>query len=228
MLIEAIEDGIRFVKNEDSGGGTYYYPVCHVCGIREVKCLSYKKALKYTCKECKIENTLKERKNRNDMSFIAKQKKLENALKRMNIICVKNSVYERAYNIVNKNLGHEGWFQSTEEIMVALELLKQNIKVRHQVKFGRYKADFVLPEEKIVLEVDGMAFHNKSTVQKEIIRDNLIILSLGADWEVIRISDKNINTNVKKILTAIKQVKLKRAKMRKLTGELPAWYSERK
>lgn len=126
------------------------------------------------------------------------------------------------------NLYKDHWFDSTEEMMVAIELLHKKVNLRHQVKMGRYRADFVLPDYKIVLEVDGVMFHNENTRKKEQIRDNLIILNLGAEWEVIRITDKLINDNITKLVPAILKLKDKRQYYRKRhNGTLPSWFSDR-
>ena len=106
--------------------------------------------------------------------------------------------------------------------------VKNNIKARHQVKLGRYKADFVLPDEKIVLEVDGVLYHNKNTEQKEQIRDNLICLALGSEWDVIRISDELINTNITRLVPAFRKVKENRNLIRQQHGGvIPDWYSKK-
>ena len=113
--------------------------------------------------------------------------------------------------------------------MVALELKRKNINYRQDVKFGRYRADFVLDDMKVVLEVDGKRYHTPQTAPREEIRDSLIILQLGAGWEVIRITDDCINENIARLMSGIRAVKIRRDKIRaKNNNELPAWYSRRK
>ena len=112
--------------------------------------------------------------------------------------------------------------------MTALELIRRNVKINHQVEFGIYRVDFLLPEEKIVLEVDGTIFHTEKTKEREDIRDSLIILNLGPEWEIIRITDELINQNIRRLLPAIRAIKKKRQLIRKQNnGELPDWYSTR-
>ena len=82
--------------------------------------------------------------------------------------------------------------------------------------------------KKIVLEVDGILFHTERTFDKENIRDNLILLTLGADWEVVRITDELINQNITKLVPAIRKIKKERKELRKTNNEcLPNWYSDR-
>ena len=60
------------------------------------------------------------------------------------------------------------------------------------------------------------------------LRDELIVLALGVDWEVIRISDDLINQKISKLMPAIRKVKRQRALHRsKNNGKLPEWYSNR-
>ena len=75
--------------------------------------------------------------------------------------------YTKAIEKVKSKLHTNGYFDSTEEIMVAIELFKNGVWFYHQKKVGRYRLDFVLPNEKIVLEVDGSVFHTNETKNKE-------------------------------------------------------------
>lgn len=217
--VDAVNDGVRIQKN-------LYFPKCHICG-KEVKSMSYIKGVKYTCKSCKLENKLADKGKRTEQDFEKKERKFENAVKRIE---KRSSLkpYKEAIEKVHKKLHTDGYFDSTEEIMVAIELLKNGVKFIHQKKIKNYRLDFVLPEEKVVLEVDGTLFHNQETEKREMIRDDLIILTLGTGWEVIRISDKMINENIKKLIPAIRKIKEKRQEVRKQNnGCLPDWYSRK-
>lgn len=193
---EAVKDNIHRAEN----GG--YYPPCHICGT-SVFSYNYIRGLKYTCPECRkylIEAKFGESDEK------GKTKKLKNAINRIEKVA-DISKYESAIKIVERNLNKRGWFQSTEEIMVVLELLRWKIKVHHQVKIYSYSVDFVLPDFKVVLEIDGPMHRLNSVKEKESIRDELICLALGSDYEVIRINTENINLNVTKLLDGIKAIK---------------------
>lgn len=224
---EAVEDGIRMEK-QNSTKNTVYFPLCHICE-KEIFSLSYLRNKEYTCPECKRTMYFVDRDKRVESNEDIKEQKLSNAIKRIEgSVGAKIKGYDNAIKIVKKNLHRDGWFDSTEEIMVAIELLKNKIATRHQVKFGKYRADFVLPDEKIVLEVDGKLFHTSNTRRKEEMRDNLIVIALGSDWEVIRITDELINQNIKKLVPAIRKVKKEREELRsKNNGRLPYWYTDR-
>lgn len=226
--IEAKEDGIKIVSKDKPKQYTIYFPKCYKCGV-EIKSMRYDRGVQYTCKECKLKTYLSDKEIKKEFSKEVKESKFNNAVKRITKKVGTNiSKYEKAIHIVHKNLFKEHWFESTEEIMTAIELLKNNIKTRHQVKVETYRVDFVLEDEKIILEIDGRIFHTESTKAKEQIRDNIILMKFGLDWEVIRITDEYINQNIKRLVPAIRKIKEERKRVRaNFDGTLPDWYSNR-
>lgn len=224
---EAVEEGIRHAQNPGELM-TRYYPKCHICG-GEVMSLNYKRGSEYTCRPCKLENLLADEGSRCADNFEVKERKFQNAAARITKMVPHIEKYDEALNAVREKLHKSGWFDSTEEIMTAIELVKKKIPTRHQVKLGRYKLDFVLPDEKIVLEIDGHIYHTDETRNREILRDDLIVLKFGLDWDVIRISDTLVNQNITRLVPAFRAVKRKRAKLREQNnGKIPEWYSDRK
>lgn len=225
---DAKKDGIRIVEVKGRKSYTIYYPQCHICG-EEIKSMTYKTNTKYSCQRCKILNYMSDKINRVEDNKDKKEKKLENAVSRIEKqVGTKIKEYDKAIETIKKNLHKDKWFDSTEEIMTALELIRRKVKINHQVEFGIYRVDFLLPDEKIVLEVDGTIFHTQKTEEKEKIRDSLIILNLGPEWEVVRITDELINQNIRRLLPAIRAIKKKRQLIRKqYDGMLPDWYSTR-
>ncbi|BCK01611.1 endonuclease domain-containing protein [Anaerocolumna chitinilytica] len=223
---EAKEDNIKTKINQHTKN-TQYYPLCDCCG-KEVMSLSYIRGKKYLCKICKLENYMSDKEERTENNREIKEAKLEKAIERIKNHTYNIDKYRNSIDTIRKYLHKDGWFDSTEEIMVAIELCKNKIKFNHQIQFGRYRVDFLLPDEKIILEVDGTIFHTKNTREKELIRDNRIILSLGAEWEIIRITDEDINRNITRLTKAIRKVKSKRTELRKeYNGLLPEWYSDK-
>lgn len=223
---EAMEDGVRI---ENTNFMHNYYPLCCDCGA-EVKSISYLRGINYRCKECRLQKNLFKQEKAVESDAETKERKYSNAVDRINQKIKKNkSEYASAMNCIHKKLHNYGWFDSTEEIMVAIELVKNKIKAKHQFKIGSYRIDFLLPDLKVVLEVDGVCFHNERTKAKEAFRDNTIINKLGYDWEVIRITDKSINENITKLLPAIHNIIQARKKARANNkGILPVEYIDRK
>lgn len=220
MYQDAIKDGVRTINKWDDGYFNVFYPKCHICG-EEVLSYSYSSKKTYTCKSCK--EKLGSGKPQTDED---KEKRFIKAVSRIE---KARRVYEENYSFtfdrIHEHIFRKGWFQSTEEIIVACELLFNKVKVRHQVKIGNYRADFVLPEEKIVLEVDGKIFHDKTKRDSEWVRDTFILLSLGEGWEVIRISDKFVNENIGLIFSSVKHRKKELERVRdRNKGSLPKWH----
>ena len=192
---EAMEDGIKTV-------GSYYLIPCSVCKTNLVKCASYSRKRTYTCDMCKAIAKGKE----DPVQVANKTLKFHDAVSRIELLVGNMDEYQEAITKVQKTLDHAGWYRSTEEIMVAIELLKNGVKTIHQQKIGRYSVDFVLPDYKVLLEIDGKPFHNNHTLEKEGIRDGQILLSMGVGWEIIRIDTDKINKDVCKLLPSIKAI----------------------
>lgn len=224
MHYDAIKDGIRFEPSIPYDP-TKYYSLCCICGT-EVMTFSYNSGKKYICKECKLINKLSGQQEKIEEDKVVKEKKLANAIKRINKM-YGTLEYDGAIAKVKDTLHTYGWYQSTEEIMVAIELYKRDIPFRHQVKMGnRYYVDFMLPEHKIVLEVDGVIFHSGKQKFKDEIRDDLIIISLGPEWEIIRINDSLVNENITRIIPKVLKVCKRRKELKQENGGfLPEWYN---
>lgn len=221
---DAKNDGIRIGKN--SYGSTVFYPLCFQCG-KETQTMNYIHGLKYLCPNCKLENKLADKEKQKEQNKDKKEKRFANAIKRIEKQ-TDLTPYKSAIDRVREKLHTHGYFDSTEEIMVAIELLKNKIGFIHQKKLRRYYLDFVIPSKKIVLEVDGSTFHTEETKKREAIRDDLIVLNYGVDWEVIRISDKLINQDITKLVTALETIKQRRKEIKlQYNGHLPEWYSDR-
>lgn len=194
---EAKQDGIPITK--DGRGFDQYHPPCHICGA-SINSWNYIRGAVYTCRDCK--QLLVEKKLQEDSG---KEKKLETAIKRVSKVAdIKK--YDKAVSWMRKNIDQKGWFQSTEEIMVAMELIRRGVKAYHQVKIYEYSVDFVLPDYKVILEVDGSIYHGKDRLKQQDMRDEVVSDKMGDGWQVVRISTDCINMNITKLMLAIKKV----------------------
>ena len=231
---DAIRDGVK-VELVSGRRETYRIPCCQ-CGA-EVTSFSYHVNQKYICKECvELDRLIKKReraeiraKEREEKGIVQPATKTQEQIEK---IRAKNeammsramsridkmstlSNFTRAIAKVRGEMDAGVIFQSTEEVLVALELSRKGIAYRTQVHLGPYRADFVLDANKVVLEVDGRLFHSSEREFKDNLRDGLIIAALGPKWEVVRITDDNINKRItqltKAIVRAIDYRKLKRA-----------------
>lgn len=224
MHIHALEDDIRFEESHGYERPTKYYPPCAKCG-EEVLTYSYKRGWKYVCSKCKI-SMREEKLKKESENDSAKERKYQKAVKIITeAVEGTDRNFDFAFKRIYEHLFRPGWFQSTEEIIVAMEMVYYKANARHQVKFGRYCADFVLPKDKIVLEVDGKLYHNRETRDYELVRDMLILQSLGEGWEVIRISDDYINTHPTYVLSAARKARKELQWIRKMNhGTLPKYH----
>ena len=203
---EAKEDGISVI-NENDCSAQMYCPPCQYCG-RPVYTWSYQRKLRYTCPVCKRNIG----RQKTGQSVAIKEKKLGIAIKR--VAKVTNvAPYEKAIGYIRRTLDRPGWYQSTEEIMVAMELIRRGVKAHHQVKVFDYKVDFVLDDLKVILEIDGSIFHGKEKAGQTQTRDNVIRWKFGEGWEVVHISTDCINEDITKLMPAIRVLLRRRKKL---------------
>ena len=217
---EAVEDNVRILNR---GRQKFYFPLCQHCG-KEVKTPFYDTRKKYTCTLCKL---MTDDEPKAEVTKETKEKRFDTAILRISGYVTNMEPYEKAINTVQKVLHNPGWFDSTEEVMVAIELIKHGYRINHQVPLKRYKLDFVLRDQKVILEIDG-PYHTEKTKAKEQLRDDIAIASFGADWEVLRISTDDINQNITRLTEAIEKSVERRNQFRaEHNGQLPGWYNDR-
>lgn len=196
---EALDNGIPM--EEQRNGMTAYYPPCHYCGA-PVKSFTYNPSFQYACAACRKEAVAQKRAEQAVGEHSTKEKRLDSAIRRISKVAdIKQ--YEKGIHYVQEHLDTPYWFDSAEEIMVALELIRRGIKTYHQVKIFEYRVDFLLPDLKVVLEVDGRIYHGRDRKCHQQIRDDVICWKLGKGWQVIRIDTENINQNVTRLMKGI-------------------------
>jgi very-short-patch-repair endonuclease len=81
-------------------------------------------------------------------------------------------------------------YDSIPEAVAAIVLLHAGYKVIVQQPVADYKLDFVLPDEKIIIEVDGALFH-KDEIKREL-RDMSIRYNLGGEWKIIHVPAESL------------------------------------
>ena len=95
-------------------------------------------------------------------------------------------------------------FDSSYEMMAAIVLINDKVHIKPQTKVGKYSVDFLLPEELVVLEIDGERHKNKKYYDSQ--RDKAIKQALGQNWEIIRIGTELLDKDAKSLLKAIRKV----------------------
>lgn len=199
---EALADGIQRVYDAEIGRGgkkgTYVYLVpCEICGTVTKKRV-YRRDLINTCDKCKA--TLKARqteKKKIDSKLLQVETKHEQRFNKA-VSKIKKQVkdfssYTNAINIAKTSLEK---YDSIPESMVAIELIHLKYKIIPQQKVGKYRVDFAIPKEKIVIEVDGSVYH-KDIYKGD--REATIQFSLGMDWKIIHIPAEMIENDITKL-----------------------------
>ena len=117
-------------------------------------------------------------------------------------------------------------FDSSHEIIAAIILIGHGIRCKPQYRVGKKIVDFLLPDLKVVLEVDGE--RHKYSAKSDRVRDEKIRDVLGLDWEVVRIPTGYLEQNAKVLPSAILQLKADmQRERRRRNGFLPENYSLR-
>ena len=135
------------------------------------------------------------------------------------------SAYREAAVIIReKALMNVDNFASSDEMIAAMVLIENRIQTQMQYQIGKYRADFLLPGLKAVLEIDGgLHVHSRKADAN---RDVDIRRILGANWEVIRIPTDLLREKPDMLVEAIVALKAARQKARNLNGgNLPAGFS---
>lgn len=203
----------------------HFFP-CWRCGIPVVSYTSYP-ILRVFCPDCK--NEYQEEKERILKEYV--QLKIRVMHERALRILEKQEAHlfkyrEASQAVLEFALSNPDKFQSSHEMIAAMELIRNEIKVKIQQKIENHRVDFVIPDMKVVLEIDGYMHDFKKV--KDSKRDLKIRRILGPEWEVIRIPTKYIEQNASALIKAIRELYNFKQKVRKQNnGIIPDWYSDR-
>lgn len=182
-----------------------YHIPCAKCG-RIVKRKIYNGDKAYYCDICKNDLVKKEKAlehelldeilSKGEQRFFRAKEKL---LKQVG----KPEAYANAIRIAETRANYYG---SIPEAMVAIELIRLGYAIIPQQGIGRYKVDFAIPNEKLIVEVDGGLYH--SDINPD--RDNYIKLCLGLDWEIVHIPAEWVSKDLRRLNKVLKEVEKKR------------------
>lgn len=138
-----------------------------------------------------------------------------------------NNYYDEAQLVHDMAMTDFNKFQSSDEMMTAMELVHNRVKSKVQFKIGKRRVDFLLPDLKVALEIDG-ALHKFKVVQDSK-REVEIVSALNKNdsgWEIIRIPTELIEEHLTKLLPAIKTLYKTRQELRaKNGGFIPSYWS---
>lgn len=179
------------------------------------------------CEECYLSYRKDIDDTRNTYIKLKKRLMVERAIRILEEQKIDIEEYKDAIDAVSEfSSENMDKFDSAHEVVAAIILVYNEVETKIQHKIGKYRADFLLPEFKIVLEIDGYLHESKLFKDNE--RDINIRNALGRDWEVVRIKTEYLEQNAELLLEAAKAVKNEKQKIRKQNfGILPEWYSKR-
>lgn len=183
----------------DASGHIIYKIPCSICGTEVIKKRNgFKKTL---CKYCEL--SIKKKSD----ALISKElleietpaeKRFKTAMERIKKQVQDFESYQKAIEIAKTRVEK---YASIPEAMVAIELIRLKYCIIPQQKVGKYKVDFAIPKQKLVVEVDGELYHRND---KKKDREASIQFSLGLSWKIIHIPAELIASDITKLKEIMK------------------------
>lgn len=172
--------GQKKVPGTDYDGRFAWFTTCYSCGAKVKTTLSMKN--KIYCDRCKNE-LIRQRRG---------SKEIANAYK-------YEIRFDKGVELLERKVKHFGKFSkaiekartkirrfgSTDEVLAAIVLFYYGYDIEIQQKLGKYRADFLLMDKKLILEIDGQPFHSDKRKEKE--RDFEMEKTMGEGWRVLHI-----------------------------------------
>jgi len=176
--------------------GTVYTVPCSICG-NPMTTRNFSATKSYKCKMCKndVKRVRKEaidamRREHEQLladRFGTDQKHMH----RFETAAAKfGDEYAKSIETARKAVDE---FDSMPEVMACIELLHIGARVITHQPVGDYVVDFCLPDEKVVVEIDGSIYH--ANVAKEEMRDHAIAYMLGIGWTVRHVPSDDVAKN---------------------------------
>ena len=155
---------------------------------------------------------------------------VERAIKSMEHQGIKIYDYKEAIESVSEFFMEDTTrFRSSEEVIAAIILIQNRVKINVNHKIDRYTVDIMAPDLKCIIEIDGY-MHNANEEMRILDggRDVNLRRILGSEWETIRIPTKYINENAELLLRAVLEMKSQMQKLRESnSGIIPDGFSRR-
>lgn len=157
------------------------------------------------CNECYQTNKAEQEKLKAEYVRLKKAVMFENALSKLEGQKLNIYDYREAIDAVEEYVKKKpDSFDSSYEMIAAIILIHNRIHCKPQYKVDNYSVDFLLPEEFVVLEIDGERHKNRKGYDS--VRDQKIKKALGPEWEIIRIDAELLDENAPNLVTAIRKI----------------------
>lgn len=194
MMRSDIPDNVKIIRQE-VGRDLYIIP-CEKCGCA-IKKYQYSNTREYFCDNCKKSINKKynaKLKALESMSDIRTEyeKRFDKALEYFDI-----EKYSKAIELAETK---SEVYASISEVIMAILLLHNGIRVVPQQQIGRYRVDFLLPDLKKIIEVDGKPYHSDKRAELE--REAYINSHIGFEWRIIHIDSEKVK-DIKRMNTFI-------------------------
>ena len=189
---------------------------CWICGKeaelarRDLKSgnqkpLNPKENVRCYCRECLDAERAKEADETNEYVRLKKRKMFRLALDKLESQSADMYEYKEAIEVVGDALADDlDKFDSSYEMLAAIILVQNRMYAKTQYKIGDYQVDFYLPDECVVLEIDGDRHRHRRDYDS--IRDEYIRRTLGRPWEVVRIPTELLDKSAVRLPEMIERV----------------------
>lgn len=157
------------------------------------------------CRDCKKKTETEYDALKEEYVRLKKEVMFENAIETLEGQSINIYDYREAIDAVHDYIkSNPDKFDSSYEVIAAIVLIQNKVQCKPQAAIGRYRVDFMLPDEYVILEIDGERHKNNKYRDSE--RDRAIKEELGEFWEIIRIDTELLKTNAKELVRAIRKI----------------------
>lgn len=186
--------GVRRITT--SSGSTFYEVPCAVCG-RATRRYTFSPSKIVKCVICASEIEQKRR----DKCKAVKRQHEEEMAEEMGVDAVHYRRFEKGvskfglayYPSIEQAETVMSKFESVPEVVACIEMLYIGARVIPHQSVGSYTVDFCLPDEKVIVEIDGSIYH--ANADKEFRRDLALKNMLGSDWIIRHIPSDAVMKN---------------------------------
>lgn len=155
---------------------------CLICGAE----FESGKTNDYSCDKCESKIRLIKKVEMIDKA----QKELEKRTGKMKSFKPKRDMSRYVKPVKERVMNGIDNFSSMPEAVVAIQMERIGLKYETQKNIAGKKADFIIPEIKIILEIDGELYHTDE--DKSFLRDRQIMAVVGEGWEIVHIHANEI------------------------------------
>lgn len=171
----------------------------------EIEIAPHQERWRCYCKKCSAEVAENFKRTKEEYVRLKKEVMFENAISTLEGQNLNIYDYREAIDAVHEYMiNNPDKFDSSYEIIAAIILIFNKVPCKPQYAVGRYHVDFLLPDEYVVLEIDGERHKHKKYYDSK--RDKEIKAELGEFWEIVRIDTDLLKQNAKELVKAIRKI----------------------